>query len=433
MKRREFLTRTMLLGVAGLGLRVPRLYGAPLSPYSGRLLVTLQAEGGWDVTSFCDPKVNQPGEPEITNWSKSKEIRTAGNLKYAPFAKNTELFEKYHRYMLVINGIDAQTNSHTTGVLHNWSGRNAEGFPSLTALFAAHNAPKQPLSYINFGGFGQTGGVIRFSRLDDVNTLRGLLEPAYSHFDTWGNQDVYHRRLSDMERIRKYRQERFARMLEDPRLLARQQANLEAYADALESKSALVHFSDYIPAESDVLEDVQVHERHRSNLPRQIQMTIAAFRSGLASAADLYTGGYDTHTDHDNQHQALFSHLADMIDLFWTHAEEAGVADRITLVIGSDFGRTPQYNADDGKDHWPIGSVIVMERNAAWGNRVAGLTDEGHNALKVQPTTLKQDRNGTLIYPKHVHKALRRHLGLGSTTIASGFPFNNTEDFAFFG
>jgi uncharacterized protein (DUF1501 family) len=122
-----------------------------------------------------------------------------------------------------------------------------------------------------------------------------------------------------------------------------------------------------------------------------------------------------------------------MIDLFWTHAEEAGVADRITLVIGSDFGRTPQYNADDGKDHWPIGSVIVMERNAAWGNRVAGLTDEGHNALKVQPTTLKQDRNGTLIYPKHVHKALRRHLGLGSTTIASGFPFNNTEDFAFFG
>ena len=62
--------------------------------------------------------------------------------------------------MLVINGIDAQTNSHTTGVLHNWSGRNAEGFPSITALFAARFAPKQPLSYLSFGGFSQTAGII---------------------------------------------------------------------------------------------------------------------------------------------------------------------------------------------------------------------------------------------------------------------------------
>ena len=433
MNRRDFLTRSLVLGAAGLTLKVPRLYAATTPAYSGRLLVTLQAEGGWDVTCLCDPKTNQSGEPEITTWSKTKETQQAGGIPYAPFAQNAALFEKYHRDLLVINGVDAQTNSHTTGVLHNWSGRNAEGFPSLTALFAAHKAPEQPLSYLNFGGFGQTGGLIRFSRLDDVNTLQTLLEPERSHVDEKTNQEVYYRRASDMTRIRKYRRQRLARLLEKPDLLKRQQVNLEAYADALESKSALSQFTKYIPAEDQILKDVEVHQRYGSNLPRQIQMTLAAFRSGLASAADLYTGGYDTHNDHDLQHEALFGHLAGMIDLFWTGAEEAGLADRVTLVIGSDFGRTPHYNATAGKDHWPIGSVMVMEKNASWTNRVVGLTDEGHNALKINPTTLQRDDSATLIYPKHVHKALRRHLGLEQTETASRFSFTNTEDFAFFG
>jgi hypothetical protein len=433
MKRREFLTKSLLLGAAGLMLPTPRLYAANLTPYTGRLLVTLQAEGGWDVTSFCDPKMNQPGEPEITNWSKTNETQTAGNIAYAPFARNAALFEKYHSYMLVINGIDAQTNSHTTGVLHNWSGRNAEGFPSLTALFAARNAPEQPLSYINFGGFSQTGGLIRYSRLEDVNTLRAILEPEKQRYDAEQDQQVYVRRPSDMERIRQFRRRRLARMLDNPNLLDRKRTNLSAYADALQSKSALSNFSQFLPAEDQILEDVQVHTRHSSNLPRQIQMALAAFQSGLTSAADLYTGGYDTHTDHDRQHEALFGHLADMIDLFWTRAEEAGIADRVTMVIGSDFGRTPHYNADNGKDHWPIGSVIVMEKSARWGNRVVGLTDEGHHAFRINPNSLERDDwNGTILYPKHVHKALRRHLGLEDTTVERGFAFANTENFNFF-
>ena len=117
----------------------------------------------------------------------------------------------------------------------------------------------------------------------------------------------------------------------------------------------------------------------------------------------------------------------------WDYAEQQGIADRLTLIIGSDFGRSPWYNSDNGKDHWPIGSYVVMEKNAAWGSRVVGKTDGVHNALKINPTTLQRDdASGTLIYPKHVHKALRRHLGLEDTASAAGFPFSNVEDFDFF-
>jgi hypothetical protein len=67
MKRRDLLKRTMLLGAAGLSLPVPRLYAAPFEGYSGRLLVTVQCDGGWDVASFCDPKTNQPDEKKSPN------------------------------------------------------------------------------------------------------------------------------------------------------------------------------------------------------------------------------------------------------------------------------------------------------------------------------------------------------------------------------
>ena len=104
------------------------------------------------------------------------------------------------------------------------------------------------------------------------------------------------------------------------------------------------------------------------------------------------------------------------------------------MVIGSDFGRTNFYNADDGKDHWPIGSYVIMEQGQKWTNRVIGETDGLHFAQKINPRTLRRDdRNGTIIYPKHVHKALRGYLGIEKSAGARRFPFNNTEGFALFG
>ena len=65
---------------------------------------------------------------------------------------------------------------------------------------------------------------------------------------------------------------------------------------------------------------------------------------------------------------------------------------------------------------------------------MVGETDALQFALKINPTTLERDEaGGTIIYPKHLHKALRRYLGVGSSPGAVRYPFNTTEDFAFFG
>ena len=77
--------------------------------------------------------------------------------------------------------------------------------------------------------------------------------------------------------------------------------------------------------------------------------------------------------------------------------------------------------------------MMVMEKNASWTNRVIGSTDELQNAYKIDSSTLQRDDNGITILPKHLHKALRRHLGLENTAVDQNFRFNGTEDLALFG
>ena len=68
----------------------------------------------------------------------------------------------------------------------------------------------------------------------------------------------------------------------------------------------------------------------------------------------------------------------------------------------------------DGAVRWARPTAFTS-RSASTRGRSAGTT-----------------RNGTIIYPKHVHKALRRYFGVENSEGAKRFPFNNTEDFAFF-
>ncbi|HIG60610.1 MAG TPA: DUF1501 domain-containing protein [Gammaproteobacteria bacterium] len=436
MKRRTLLKALSQIGALPL-IGMPVMSRALTEgSYMGPLLLQIQADGGWDVTSYCDPKVNQPGENPITNWSISADPLAAGGIQFAPFANNQMFFERHHQKMLVINGVDMQTNSHTTGVLHNWSGRNSEGYPVLTALFAAQHAPTIPMPYVNFGGFGATENVIRYTRLEgNPDRLRQVLEPNIKgyytpHENNDYDEPIYYTTSEELELLGKYRRARFQRLMQNDQLLSREAHNLDAYVDAIENRKELKSFASYLPTSDERIEDAPMIY---PNMKAQVQIISAAFSAGVSCSADLQLGGFDTHDDHDNLHAPLLSYLNESIDLIWQLAEAGGYADRLTVVIGSDFSRTPNYNSQMGKDHWPIGSVIVMQVNPDWGSRTVGETDPLHNVKRINPTSLQSDdASGSIIYPRHVHKALRQLVGLGDTDLDQRFPFNNTELFNFF-
>ncbi len=207
------------------------------------------------------------------------------------------------------------------------------------------------------------------------------------------------------------------------------QFTLEAFARA----EGIKVFGDLIPPQDEIQQARKI-DKFNSTLHQQMQVSLLAFKAGVAVAADLHEIGYDTHDRHDEITIPLIANFSDAIDYLWTTAEELDLADRLVVLIGSDFGRTPFFNGSQGKDHWPIGSYIVMGKNAGYTNQVIGETDGGHNALRINPVTLQRDDSqGMLLHPGHVHKALRRYLGIENDPITQLFPFNNTSDFNFFG
>ena len=413
ISRRTLLKRLLAAGAA-TGLRLPLAHA---EDYAGKVLLVIQADGGWDPTSFCDPKANTPGELIINHWAENDEVRQAGNLPYAPFADNEAFFEKYYDRMLVINGVDAQTNSHSVGVVHNHSGRNAEGYPTLTALLAGHFAPSLPATYLSFGGYSYPAGIVRPTRLGSGRLIQNIANPADA--DRNGSRFLGE---SDWSALEKHLSATAERLAAAPNLIEADRRRLDAYRAA--------HRAEGLSAFADALASANF----ANGLQHHVQQAVLAFRTGVAVSADLQLGGFDTHDNHDDASAPLLSELTGAVDFLWNFAEEQEVADRLVVVIGSDFGRTNYYNANDGKDHWPIGSFIVMEKNQPWTNRAVGATNPLHFAQRVNPSTLERDgRHGRIIHPKHVHKALRRYLGVEESVGAQRYPFNNTEDFAFFG
>src|SRR5438045_9161678 len=83
-------------------------------------------------------------------------------------------------------------------------------------------------------------------------------------------------------------------------------------------------------------------------------------------------------------------------------AGELKIREQVVVVVQSEMGRTPNYNAGNGKDHWSVGSALFLGRGVK-GNRVVGATDEKQLAGPHDPQTLKHDKdNGGRVPPAHV-------------------------------
>jgi len=419
--RREFLR---LMGMVGLSAVTP-LPSAPAraetsGSYDGPIVISIAARGGWDPTSLCDPKINVAGAPEINRWSRDAGVQTiAGSpILYAPFANNQEFFERFHGDMLVVNGVDVQTNSHDAGVRHNWSGRIAPGYPSFSAIAAATLGADLPLPLLTNGGYRETAGLTTYTEVSGVRDLQDLVD-----VNRVPRSDRVYFAEDELAVLESYQNERLSAQLGRTDLLPREQRALRNLASARSSRAELGALLVALP---DRLVNPRDKDGYRNPLLQQAQLSLVCAQAGLTVACDLELGGFDTHGNHDVSHRSALQQLTNGITYVWDTAEQLGLADRLTVFVASDFGRTPYYNNGAGKDHWPVSSAIFMQRNASWTNRVVGMTDEGHNALRINPATLSVDDSaaGVTLRPGHLHTTFRRIIGIDDEEAAKRFPLD---------
>lgn len=420
MDRRDFMKAA---GLAGLSLTVPlggkKAHAQDMGPYDGTFFVLVNAGGGWDPTSLCDPKgaVNAEDTDPMNHYLRD-DIGTAGNIRYAPMADNQAFFDKHYSRLMVVNGVDTATNGHDSGSRHTWSGRLAEGFPSLGALMAASLAPVKPLSFISNGGYDLTMGLVAPTRTGNTSSLSRIAFPG--RIDP-GNADSALYTEQTQSRLQMAARARLERKMAKQRLPRLSHA-LNSLFIARSGENEIRRLTEFMPEDLD---------NSNNRLRRQAQVALAAYKAGVCAAANLSVGGFDTHGDHDNRQGGALTTFTQGVDFLWDEAERMGVADKMVVVMGSDFGRTPGYNGQNGKDHWSITSMMLMGRGIP-GNTVIGTTDDGHRPNTVNPQTLAPDENGIRITPGHVHKALRKLAGLQGSELDRQFPIVQ-EDLPLFG
>jgi uncharacterized protein (DUF1501 family) len=451
MKRRDFIQMLTAAGMtASLPLTASKAYAATAPDH---FLVMVNAGGGWDPTSLCDPKGNSSQylseRPDARNegsinsvaintetkrnpvsgmtWSDTPRINNNDDTTARVDNQFQNFFTTYHDKLTVINGVDNGTNNHNTGNRATWSGNLEMGYPSLAALFAASKNPSLPMAYISNGGYDFTASLVSRARASSAGFIDRLADP---------NSNRYHYRNGDQStdvyaQIKQAQAERLARQRSNETLPLRRQQLNQLFTVRQEDNNL-----SKLSEEKAIIEALKPTNDHMNNreqgFKRQASLVAAAFKAGVAASANISTGGFDTHGNHDNAQYQSLGDLLEGVAYLQEALEAAGIADKTTVVIGSDFGRTPYYNSGNGKDHWPVTSVMVMHPTGSGkGGNVFGASTDKFRSQTLNRTTGQPDANGQILTPAHINLALRKELGIDNNSFANQFPLN-VDDFSIF-
>lgn len=416
--RRDFLKAC---AATGLGLAVPfRLPEARAAekrdePYGGPYYVVFNASGGWDTTYMMDPK----GVNGINRLYKEGDILTKGAHKFAPIKPhvkagmpNEDFYAEFGGELLTFNGLDYSVNNHSPGARYMATGKlDSLAYPTFAALVAACRGPDCPLAFLTFGNYSATGNLVAMSRVPYLLSLRTI-----ANADSVGGNErsPYHDRFA-LDRIEEALREHNAASGAQPRLPRAERGENMLYAAQVNSK-ALQRVSQYIPAQVP-----------KERLAQQAEIALASFKAGVCVSANLTIGQFDSHANNDPDQMKLIPEFLAGIAYLIRRAGELKIREQLVVVVQSEMGRTPDYNAGNGKDHWSIGSAVFLGRGIK-GNRVIGATDEKQFAVPLDPQSLKLDKTkGIRVRPEHVHEALRELAGVADHPLAQKFPLGVPE------
>jgi uncharacterized protein (DUF1501 family) len=454
MKRRNFI---QMLAATGMTASLPLTANKAFAAAPDHFLVVVNAGGGWDPTSLCDPKGDlQQYSSERPGSNKDGSInsvaldptKVASGIQWSdiPIIDGNEanpggatlrvreqfdkFFPVYADRLTVINGIDNGTNNHSSGNRATWSGNLEMGYPSLAALFAASKNPSLPMAYISNGGYDFTASLVSRARASSATFIDDLADPNSAEYlyrsaeNSGQDVDIY-------KQIKLAQKQRLARQQAQAELPLRRQQLNQLFTVRQEDNDLAKLSTEKNAIEATLPTNAHMNNRDQG-FKRQASLVAAAFKSGVAASANISTGGFDTHGNHDSSQYQSLGDLLEGIIYLQEALEIAGIANKTTVVIGSDFGRTPYYNSNNGKDHWPVTSMMVMHPSgSAKGGKVFGASTNMYRSQKLDFTTGGVNTTGQLLTPAHVNLALRKELGIANNTLAVRFPLN-VDDFNIF-
>ncbi|MBL8617047.1 MAG: DUF1501 domain-containing protein [Deltaproteobacteria bacterium] len=407
-RRRLLLDGAALSALASFGWRPSMARAAQ----GERKFLFFYAGGAWDPAAVFDPHHGSDGVDHQQD-SYTRELgalrHTANDLEMEAVGR---FFTRWGNRAAIVNGIDAHTVGHDTGMQMTMTGTSADNYPDWPTVLASKGRGEYPLPHVVFGGpsYGGhlSGAVVRAGGGTLLDLIDGsivgtadrpaprLAEPSERVLDAY----VYDRvaKFSGKHAVRPgLTRQRTSAMLDNfDRTVEIEGRRFEAGLGALEN----------------------------SMLDQAIKAT-ELMRLGLSRTAMVsIPGGWDTHGGNDPQ-ELQFNDFFEALDSLMEHlASTPGTSapfmiDEVVIVALSEFGRTPKFNGSMGKDHWPYNSSLVIGSGVR-GGRSLGATDGALVGRKVDFRTGLASDTGEVLGSEHVGAALLKLGGVNPADILPG-------------
>lgn len=327
----------------------------------------LYVPGGWDVTGCFDPKL---GRDNID--AMSGEIGRFSGIDVCVDQSRpavTAFFERYAENSIVINGLQVRSIAHESCATRILTGTSNELAPDIGMMYAASRQTQSPIPYFVLGNqayggqqgqfMARAGTIGQFVRLlgEERSYNRLFLRPSTQFYPSEAEQALIEGYL-DTEAAR-YLPDSASRQVQD---FSRMRQNGTVLHSAYAGQDA---------------------PGFQLELRGQIDLAIRTLQSGVSRVIQLeHEKDWDTHSNNELRQIVAYEHLFSELAYLIGQLEIAGLWSNTLVQVVSEMSRTPKLNDQDGKDHWPVASSLIMS-GALEGGRTIGATDDDMLGLPI--------------------------------------------------
>jgi hypothetical protein len=413
----HFGRRALLQGALG-GAAMYAL--APIRPLlaqdaSGHRFVACFLDGGWDVLLAGDPR-DPSGSYEGIDLGTGRLAAEFQDPRPVSMGGTEHLWgptmlalEPHADLATFFRGINMNTVSHDTAKSYSHTGRQpagtlARGDSIGTVAASVHDKgsllPNTAISVPSFNrAFDNRFSAIRMNDPREIRDLIGATRNALPE----GVEGLLHQALEDAYSC--VSPAYSGRLPEDELRISRDRIR------KLQEQDVVARFD--FDADTPEMAEIRSLYPLDNGTGRSVATAAQLLRTDLSAAVTTRVrGGFDTHggqwaVDQPQRLVEAFEAIGAMI----THLRSDDPNfERTTVMVYSEFARTPKINGDGGRDHWFADTVMIFGSTLKTG--VFGASNEQDLGLiSVNPTTGRPDEAGVQLSPEHVMATLVQSLG----------------------
>lgn len=436
LSRRGFLGGALALG-AGLALSNPfSKHGmvqralANAAALTDRYFIFCYFSGGWDLLISLDPrdpavfredlkKVTriQPAFHMLPSGRRDLVTSAVPDMVFGPFIGN---LVNHVDKMCLVRGMSMDTLTHEVGRRRFLTGKQPAGLQargsSLPTIIAGQvgNDTSIPNLSVRVEAYNEDqpdfATAIRVTSVTDlVRALRVSESPLGAVERAAINDLLSQSRDCPIDALSPVRQRGY-------------DANAAAQELVARGLSPLFDFAAATPEMEAIRAHYGIDPYDLASGEAQAAMAVTALVSGISrcvsfeAANDLDAHGPTWASGHGPKLERGFNLVAAMLeDLAARPYKSTGDSwlDHTTVVLFSEFSRTPLVNASSGRDHALTNACMLAGACIRGGQVVGRSSDLGMAPLPINLTTGQYDPdNGTIVKPEHIHRALLYSMGI---------------------